>query len=494
MRFLPLCSLALACLFLSTRFSFAQEPLPGERLFGATKVVKFHFTLGEKQLAALAPAGGGGPGFGPPGFGAPRPQPEGTHRNTFGVDFPWSQGDLTFDGETFKDVGLRYKGNYTYMATNRSLKKSMKLDINRNVNDQRLDGLTMFNLHCGVSDPTQAREAFSFAFFRDAGVPASRTSFVEVTLTVEGKYENELVGLYTLTEQVNKAFLKRHYGDGSGMLLKPEGLQGGLVHLGTNWKDYEQRYKPDGKPTGEQKDRLIQFTRLIQTGTDEEFASQVGSYLDVDAFLKFIAANTLLSNLDSYLGFGHNYYLYLVPSTNQFVFIPWDLDLSLATWPAVGNPEQLVDLSIHHPHAGNDKLLDRLFAIAEHKERYLAILKDLAATTFTKEKLTLRIDEIEAAIKEPMERQAKAVADRKENRGGGGFGFGNGQFGQTMPPRRFIEKRIASVEAQLSGSAKGYEPKAFGMGGPGGPGGPGPRPGTGPGPRPGGPGNSPPRK
>jgi spore coat protein CotH len=74
----------------------------------------------------------------------------------------------------------------------------------------------------------------------------------------------------------------------------------------------------------------------------------------------------LLSNLDSYLGFGHNYYLYLVPGTNKFVFIPWDLDLSLATWPAVGTPEQLVELSIDHPHAGQNKLT--------RKERYAQAL------------------------------------------------------------------------------------------------------------------------
>lgn len=149
------------------------------------------------------------------------------------------------------------------------------------------------------------------------------------------------------------------------MLLKPEGLPGGLAHLGTNWKAYEDRYQPENTPTEEQKQRLIDFTKLINSGADEAFAQEIGSYLDLEAFLKFIAANALLSNLDSYLGYGHNYYLYLAPGTNKFVFIPWDLDLSLATWPAAGAPEQLVELSIHHPHAGNNKLIDRLFAIRQ---------------------------------------------------------------------------------------------------------------------------------
>jgi len=199
------------------------DAAPGACVFGLAKVVQFHLTMSEQQFAALVPAGGAQ--FGPPGFGPPRKQPEGTHRNTFGVDFPWSQGDLTFDGETFNNVGVRYRGNYTFTATARSLKRSMKFDANRNVAGQKLDGLTMLNLNCAVSDPSRAREAFSYEFFRDAGVPAPRTSFAELTLTVPGKYDKEFVGVYTLVEQVNKGFLKRHFKDGKGMLLKPEGLQ-----------------------------------------------------------------------------------------------------------------------------------------------------------------------------------------------------------------------------------------------------------------------------
>src|SRR5262245_59281035 len=76
-----------------------KKTSPGERVLGTAKVVQFHLAMSEKQFAALTPAGGGkfGPGFGP------RKQPENTHRNTFGVDLPWSKGDVAFDGKTFKD-------------------------------------------------------------------------------------------------------------------------------------------------------------------------------------------------------------------------------------------------------------------------------------------------------------------------------------------------------------------------------------------------------
>jgi len=447
---------------------------PGERIFGLGKVVRFHLAMGEKEFKAMSPAGGAAP-FGIPGLVLPRKQAEGTHRNTFGLDLPWSHGDLTFEGETYKDVGVRYKGNYTFIATAKSLKKSLKVDLNKEIDGQKLDGQAMLNLNCGVSDPSRAREALSYRYFRDAGVPAPRTAIAELTLDVPGKYDKEFVGVYTLVEQVGKAFLKRHFKDGKGMLLKPEGLQGGLAYLGTTWKGYEERYKPEGKPTDEQKKRLMDFTRLIHRGNDEDFDRDIGQFLDIEAFLRFIAANALLANLDSYLGFGHNFYLYLVPGTNQFVFIPWDLDLSLATWPAVGIPEQLVELSITHPHAGANKLIDRLFAIKTHQERYMAIIQELVSTSFTAEKLLASLTVLENGLNEPMAKEAKAVAARQETRGTPAFGkgFGDGQFGQSMPPRRFIQKRTESVAAQLAGKTTGFVPKSAGFGIPPARGGPG---------------------
>ena len=40
-----------------------------------------------------------------------------------------------------------------------------------------------------LMDPTRGREALAYAVFRAAGVPAPRTAFAEVTLTVPGKYD-----------------------------------------------------------------------------------------------------------------------------------------------------------------------------------------------------------------------------------------------------------------------------------------------------------------
>ena len=349
------------------------------------------------------------------------------------------------------------------------MKRSFKLDFDRHIDGQKFRGLKKLSLHAGVTDLTKSRESLAYACFRAAGVPAPRTAFAEVTLTVPGKYDKVYLGLYTIVEQVDKPFLKAHFKNGKGMLLKPEGLQGGLTHFGDDWRQYEQRYRPKDEPTKKQQQRLIAFTRLINRADDATFRKEIAAYLDVDAFLRFLAANAILANMDSFLGFGHNYYLYLRADNDKFVFVPWDLDLSLAAWPVAGTPEQQVELSVMHPYAGENKLIDRLLAMKDVKERYRRLLKEAAAGWFNKERLLKEVDAIDKVTKEPLAKEAKAKASRKEGNAGGPFG--GGIFGQSLPPRAFFVKRTASLAAQLEGKSDGYVPRPGGMPGFGRPGG-----------------------
>ncbi|MCY2966914.1 MAG: hypothetical protein NT069_25325 [Planctomycetota bacterium] len=104
-------SVCFVSLFVPTSGTGAEkETTAGDRVFATGGIQKFHLKLSDRQFSALTPAGGGrpgGPGFGPMGFGPPTPAPEGTHRNTFGVNFPWAHGDLVIDNETFCDVADR---------------------------------------------------------------------------------------------------------------------------------------------------------------------------------------------------------------------------------------------------------------------------------------------------------------------------------------------------------------------------------------------------
>jgi spore coat protein CotH len=451
----------------------AKAPAKDKTPFGLTKVHRLHLHLSAKEWGKMQPAA---PRFGwvpgPPAQPKAQGKAEDKHRGGFGMEFPWARGELTIDGKALEDVGLRFKGNFTYMASSGGLKRPIKIDLARHVSGQRYAGLKKLNLNNGVTDPSKAREVMACAVFRAAGVPAPRTAYAEVTLTVPGKYDREFVGLYIFVEQVDRVFLEDRFKNGKGMLLKPEGLPNGLAYLGEDWKRYQQNYRPRVEPDSKQQKRLIDFARLVNQAEDDRFRKEIGSYLDVDAFLRFLAANALLANLDSFLGFGHNFYLYLRPDSNQFVFIPWDLDLSLGTWPMAGTPEQQVELSLLHPHRGENKLIDRLLAMKEVNEKYRKLVKELAETSFRKERLLKDLTVVEKVTKEPLARETRAARARKE--AVGGFGPFGGAFGQSMPPRKFFEKRTESVAAQLAGKSKGFVPPAgFGFGPPPAP----PRPG-----------------
>ena len=74
----------------------------------------------------------------------------------FGTEFPWAKAQFTCDGETFKDVGVRYKGNFTYVASAQMLRRPLKIDLDHYAEDQRLNGQKKINLSNGVTDPAPA--------------------------------------------------------------------------------------------------------------------------------------------------------------------------------------------------------------------------------------------------------------------------------------------------------------------------------------------------
>ena len=74
-------------------------------------------------------------------------------------------------------------------------------------------------------------------------MPAPRTAFAEVSLTVPGKYDKEHVGMFTLVEHADKNFLRLHYKTDKGLLMKPERVQG-LAFLGEDWARYKDTYQP----------------------------------------------------------------------------------------------------------------------------------------------------------------------------------------------------------------------------------------------------------
>jgi hypothetical protein len=306
--------------------------------------------------------------------------------------FPWIHADLVVNGTALKDVGMRYKGNNSFASSNaaRPFRANFKVKTDLFGGKADWDGAETLNIHAGVVDPTLMREDMSYAIFREAGVPASRTAYAEMTFNVPGLHESAPGGFYVLIENVNKQFLKRVLPPGTGLLMKPEGVRGGISSLGNNWAAYVASYRPDREATPHEQQRVMEFANLVSQSDTRLFHEKIGSYLDVDAFLRFIAVNVIIQNNDSYLSGNHNYFVYLDPKDDKFRFIPWDMDLAMAGRGA--------GMDILRPSGANNPLIYKLLDDPGVAERYRAILKEIAASVFITPVLNRLIADAEAVI------------------------------------------------------------------------------------------------
>ncbi len=484
-----LSALALAgCLSAAT----SVDPATGtaDQFFGVDKVYAFHLTMTAEQYNKLEPPGGGG---------MARPGVSGDDR------YPASTASLEFEGRTWGTLTLRYKGNSSYRSAG-ALKRPLKLEFqgagDTKDKDRTFFGMAKINLNNNAMDASQMREALGYEVFRREGVPAARTAFAKLYITVPGRYDNQYAGLYTVVEQIDQTFFKDRFGKKAGPVVKPEGLSG-MPYLGEDWNAWLVRYgaKSTDKINPEDANRFMAFVKFVNQASDEDFAKHIGEYVDVDEFLHFLAVEVALVNLDSPLGMNHNYYITVNPKTQKVTWIPWDLNLAFGGFGGGGrgggggNPPQ--DLSVNRPAAkGQMPLADRLLAIPEVLARYDEIVRTLVTKNFTEKRVSELMELMAGAIRSSVKTDTAVSYAQFERHmatdpstvtlvdaapvnnsfpGGGGFGGrggGRGGPGNNAPPlRQFIPLRIESVLEQLDGKREGFTSSGRG-GGRGGFGGP----------------------
>ena len=366
-----------------------------------------------------------------------------------GVDHQYGQANLTINGQTIKGVGLRYKGNgtfFAYVEDDVTRRLSFKIDFNEYDDELEFHGLTKINLN----NASLIREPLSYELFREAGIYCSQVGYAKVSLTIPGKIDRRPHGLYTIIEQVDKRFLKDRYSSAKGLLMKPSTF-GAFRYFGEEWDEYQIGFVPKTKPTEEQKQRVIEFSRLIHKSEDDAFEEKVEEYLDVDQFLRFIAVNVLLTNLDSFLGGSQNYYIYLDPASNKFHFFPWDMDSSFGVAEWNGTPEMCREMSIDHPGGKGHTIIERVLNIPRHRQTYHDYLDTYLNTIFDEEKMYRQIERVGAFVRPLVKINGSRATD--------GFDavlVEKPNDLEQQPLKYFVTRRRASVRRQLDGESEGY--------------------------------------
>lgn len=132
---------------------------------------------------------------------------------------------VVIDGESYKNVGIRAKGN-TSLSSVRSMNSqrySFKLEFDQYESGKSYHGLDKLCLNNLIQDNTMMKDYLVYQMMADFGVDSPLCSFVYITVNGEDW------GLYLAVEGVEESFLQRNYGTDNTELYKPDstGFGGG---------------------------------------------------------------------------------------------------------------------------------------------------------------------------------------------------------------------------------------------------------------------------
>jgi spore coat protein CotH len=319
--------------------------------------------------------------------------------------------------------------------------------------------VSQLNLHNCVRDPGSMNETIAYRLFNEGGVPASRTAYAKLFVTVPGKYDHQYFGLYSLVEDVGKDFIQEKLGVEKGALFKPVTPEP-FADLGDDWQKYNQTYDPKGEITTEQKNRVIAFAKLVSHADDSEFAKKLPEFLDLENFARYMALTTWLVDMDGILGVGQNYYVYLHPKTHRFMFLPWDQDQTFGQFPRGSTPEQRENLTIHKPWSGESRFLERVFNSDQFKQLYLARMRELNETILKPELIRAQVDQLAPLLRSAVrEESPERLAGFDKAAAGEMVEISMGPAGMGGTPvksiKAFAGPRHQSVEGQLAGKIEG---------------------------------------
>lgn len=402
---------------------------------------------------------------------------------------------VVIDGETFKNVAIRGKGN-TSLSQVTNDRYSYKIEFDHYTDALTYHGLDKLCLNNIIQDNTYMKDYLCYQMMQQMGVAAPLCSYAY--LTVNG----EDWGLYLAVEAVEESFLQRSYGSDYGELYKPDSTEMGggrgngedftmpdtAENAAENTAESTAADTTAGFPNGQMPDGfsggapdmgggnfaggsgsadvLLQYidddpdsysnifdnaktscseadkARLIaalKTLSGEDASSAV----DVDMVIRYFVAHNFVLNFDSYTGsMIHNYYLY--EKGGQLQMIPWDYNLAFGGFQSSGGATALVNYPIDTPVSGGSiderPMLAWIFASEEYTALYHQYFAEFIAGYFDSGYFSDMMDSVKAMIAPYVQQDPTKFCTYEE--------FETGI--DTL--KAFCLLRAESISAQLSGA------------------------------------------
>ncbi len=231
---------------------------------------------------------------------------------------------LTVDGETLRDVGVRFRGASSFFTVPAGHKRSLNLSIDYVHGKQRLRGKKTLNLLNAHADPSFLRTILTSHVTRRY-LPAPKANLVRVVVN------GESWGVFVNVEQFNQEFVDAHF-EGGGARWKVPGSPrggGGLEHVGDDVTRYRQIYEIASKDDAASWQALIELCRVLTTTPLDELEAALEPILDIDSVLWFLALEVVLVNNDGYWVRASDYSLFR-DAKGRFHLFPHDMNETFA--------------------------------------------------------------------------------------------------------------------------------------------------------------------
>ena len=302
----------------------------------------------------------------------------------------YAKGTVREGDKVYANVGIRLKGAAGVQLLDR--KPSLTIKFDEFESGQFFHGHEKVALNNALQDSSYLSEAIGGEIYRAAGVPAARVTFARVELNGRD------LGLYVLAQTPNRDFLSDHFKKTKGNFY--EGKASDVT---------EALHLDSGKSPKDQAD-LKSLVNAAREGDLNQRLKKLGTVLDVDRFLSFLAVEVFAWHRNGYVLARNNYRIYNDPVTARLVFMPASLDelFSKSNAPLLPDGKGMVSRAV--------------FESPEGRRLYRERMTKLLGTAFKVETLHPRIAELAAKIRPAVARDANetkafdaAVAQLREN-------------------------------------------------------------------------------
>ena len=189
----------------------------------------------------------------------------------------YSVCSVIIDGEAYKNVGIRAKGNTSLssVASYGNDRYSFKIEFDQYDDTKSYYGLDKLSLNNIIQDTTYMKDYLVYQMMGQFGVAAPLCSYAYITVNGED------FGLYLAVEAVEDGFLTRNYGSNYGDLYKPDSMSmsGGRG----NGKDFDREDMEnmfegfgDRNPFGGGSDNNSTGSSDTETDTDSSATPDMG--------------------------------------------------------------------------------------------------------------------------------------------------------------------------------------------------------------------------